>query len=248
MLRVVDLIVIGIAAVLTSILSAVAGLGGGIILLAVIAQFFSPVVAIPIQGGVQFFSNGSRAALLRTDISWSAVWRAAVLLLPASLLGVVVASSMPEDLTRVVLGCFILTTVWRPGLLKWRGATAMTEQALYGVGAVSGFLNTTVGASGPFTSPFFKAVTTSHKAFVATAAASQVLAHTAKIISFTAIDDFSLGDHLGVILVGAIGVIAGSWIGTRLLGRIGELSLDRVFKTVLSLLALRLLLRGLGVL
>ncbi len=243
-----ELVIIAIAAVLTAILSAIAGLGGGMILLGVIAQFFPPVVAIPIQGGIQFFSNGSRAALLWNEISWSAVARGAALLLPASILGVFVASSMPENATRIVLGCFILITVWRPSLLKWRGANAMTEQALYPVGAVSGFLNTTVGASGPLTSPFFKAVTASHRAFVATAAASQVLAHTAKIVSFSAIGEFSLGDHLDVILVGAVGVTVGSWIGTRLLGRIPEVSLDAVFKTVLTLLAVRLVLRGVGVL
>ncbi len=242
-----ELVVIGIAAVLTAVLSAVAGLGGGIILLAVIAQFFPPVVAIPIQGGIQFFSNSSRAVLLRQQIAWSVVWRTALLMLPASFLGVAVATSIPENATRVVLGCFILVLVWRPSLLKWRGSEQLTERALYLVGALSGFLNSTVGASGPFTSPFLKAVTVSHKAFVATAAASQVFAHVAKIISFSIVDEFSLVEHVDVIATGAGGVIVGSWVGTRLLGRIPELSLDRVFKTVLTLLALRLVLRGLGV-
>lgn len=243
-----ELVVIAVAAILTAVLSAVAGLGGGIILLAVIAQFFPPVVAIPIQGGIQFFSNSSRAILLRGQISWSVVWRTAVLMVPASFLGVFVAASMPEDATRVVLGCFILVIVWRPSLLRWRGDGVMTERALYPVGAMSGFLNSTVGASGPFTSPFLKAVTVSHKAFVATAAASQVFAHMAKILSFSTVDDFSLGDHIDVIAAGAGGVIVGSWIGTRLLGRIPELSLDRVFKAVLTALALRLVLRGVGLL
>lgn len=238
-----EVIVIGIAALATSILSAVAGLGGGIILLAITAQFFAPTVAIPIQGAIQFVSNGSRAVLIRRDISWSAVWWSSILIFPSSLLGVVVATSIPEAGTRLVLGIFILVVGWKPALLKWRGQTALPEQALIGVGAASGFLNSTVGASGPFTSPFFKAVTATHVAFVATAAASQVIAHTAKIVAFT-LGDFSLLDHLDVIAVGCVGVTIGSWIGTRLLGKIPEARLASVFKVVLTALAIRLIVQA----
>lgn len=239
-----ELVVIGVAALLTAILSAVAGLGGGVILLSVLAQFFAPVTAIPIQGGIQLFSNGSRAIIMRAGINWSAVWRSSLLLLPASFLGVLVATSIPEDTTRLILGLFILLITWRPSVLRWRGQNALPKNTLVGVGAVSGFLNTTVGASGPFTSPFFKAFTASHAAFVATAAAAQVIAHTSKLVAFS-FDDFAIGDHLDVIGVGAVGVIMGSFVGARLLGRIDEDKLALLFRTVLTLLAIRLIVRAL---
>ncbi len=239
-----ELVVVGIAALATSILSAVAGLGGGIILLAVIAQFFAPITAIPIHGAVQFVSNGSRAVLIRQVINWKAVGWSSVLLFPASMAGVIVATSIPENLTRLLIGLFVLVVTWRPSLLKWRSADRLPDRALIGVGAVSGFLNSTVGASGPVTSPFFKAVTASHVAFVATAAAAQVLAHTAKVAAFV-LDGFDIAEHWAVIGVGWVGVVAGSWIGTQLLGKVGETHLDRVFRTVLTLLAARLILQAL---
>lgn len=239
-----DVLVIGIAALATSVLSAIAGLGGGIILLAVIAQFFAPTVAIPIQGAVQFVSNGSRAVIVRHDIAWPAVGWSSLLILPASLVGVHVATSIPEDATRLVLATFVLVVAWRPSLVRWRGGRPLPDRAMIGVGAASGFLNSTVGASGPVTSPFFKAVTATHVAFVATAAASQVIAHTAKLISFS-VDGFSLRDHAVVIAVGAGGVVVGSWIGTRLLGRTSERHLDVVFRVVLTALAARLLIQSL---
>lgn len=231
---------IALAAFATSILSAMAGLGGGIVLLVAIAQFFAPTVAIPIHGGIQIVSNGSRAAILRRHIAWPAVGWSTLLLFPASLVGVAVATSVPEQVARLAIGVFVLAVAWRPQLLKWRGAERMPERTLIGVGAVSGFLNTTVGASGPVTSPFFKAVTVSHTAFVASAAAAQVFAHASKILAFT-LDDFAITDHLAVIGVGAIGVTAGSWVGTRLLGRTSERRLDLLFKVVLSALAVRLI-------
>lgn len=242
-----ELLVIGAAAVATSILSAMAGLGGGIILLVVIAQFFVPALAIPIHGGIQLVSNGSRAAILRRDIAWRSVGLSALLLLPASMVGVLLATSVPAAATRFAIGAFVLVVAWRPGLLKRKNADGLSDRALIGVGALSGFLNTTVGASGPVTSPFFKAVTATHTAFVATAAAAQVLAHSSKIIAFT-LDDFAIGEHVVVIAVGAIGVTVGSWIGTRLLGRVGEDRLDLLFKVVLTALAVRLIGQSLALL
>ncbi len=230
---------IGLAAVATSILSAMAGLGGGIILLVVIAQFFVPTVAIPIHGGIQLVSNGSRAALLRKHIAWRSVGLSALLLFPASVVGVLLAASVPASATRLAIGLFVLVVAWRPSLLKRKKTDGLSDRALIGVGAVSGFLNTTVGASGPVTSPFFKAVTAGHTAFVATAGAAQVLAHSSKIIAFT-LDDFSIADHISVVAVGAVGVSIGSWLGTRLLGRVSEQHLDLLFKVVLTALAVRL--------
>lgn len=243
-MQLVVLFFVGFAAFLTSILSALAGLGGGIILLAVIAQFFAPLVAIPIHGGIQLVSNGSRAVLLRRDVAWLPVAQASVLLFPASLLGVAVATAVPETATRLVLSSFILVLVWRPSLVRWTPEAGLSGRGLVGVGAVSGLLNTTVGASGPFTSPFFKAVTASHRAFVATAATSQVFAHGSKLAAF-GLDGFAFGEHLDVMAAGAVGVTLGSIAGTRLLGRVDEARLAQLFRTVLTVLALRIFVSAL---
>jgi uncharacterized membrane protein YfcA len=238
-----EIVVVGFAAFLTSILSAVAGLGGGVILLLVIAQFVAPTTAIPIQGAIQLVSNSSRAAMLRQTISWPAVMWASVLILPASFLGVAVATALPEDVTRLILAGFVLVLAWRPSLLRLSPPGSRTADemrpVLLGVGAASGFLNATVGASGPVTSPFFRAATISHKAFVATAATTQVLAHISKLVAFSA-DGWSITDHSQMIAVGIVGVVFGSWVGTRLLDRIPATRLDLVFKVVLTALALRI--------
>jgi uncharacterized membrane protein YfcA len=233
-------VVVGISALLTSILSAVAGLGGGIILLAVIAQFVAPTVAIPIQGAIQLASNSSRAWFLRENVAWSPVGWSTILLLPASLLGVRLATSLPDDVIRALLALFVLILAWRPALLKWRGGQELPAPALVAVGGASGLLNTTVGASGPVTSPFFRAATATHTAFVATAAVAQVFAHVAKLTAFGT-QGWNPLDHLGVIAVGIAGVVIGSRIGTRLVGRLSEHHLEWIFRSTLTVLAGRLL-------
>lgn len=238
-----ELWVIVAAAVATSILSAIAGLGGGVILLAVIAQFFPTATAIPVHGGIQLVANASRASSLRRDVAWSAAGVAALPLLPASLLGAAVATAVPEDATRLVLGVFLVILVWRPNWLRFEPSAGLSNRGLVGVGAVSGFLNSTVGASGPFTSPFFRAVTSTHVAFVATAAASQVAAHASKLVAY-GLNGFAPRDHLSVMVGGAIGAIVGTTIGTRLLGKADDVLLGRVFRTVLTVLALRLVVQA----
>ena len=52
----------------SSLFTACAGLGGGILLLAMMLQFFPPSVVIPLHGITQFFSNASRALILRSFI------------------------------------------------------------------------------------------------------------------------------------------------------------------------------------
>lgn len=162
------------------------------------------------------------------------------MLLPASFLGVAVATSLPEDVMRIVLAVFLLVVAWRPSLLRIKGGAGSGTPGLLALGAASGFLNTTVGASGPFTSPFFKAVTASHVAFVATAACTQVAAHLSKLVAF-GLEGFNLLDHFTIVAVGSAGVVVGSWLGTKLLGRVPETNLDHFFRFVLSALALRMI-------
>ncbi len=144
-------VVVGVVSVLTSILSAIAGLGGGMILLLTIAQFVAPATAIPIQGAIQLASNSSRAWFLRHDVDWATVGWSSILLLPASFAGVAVATSLPDDVVGALLAVFVLVLAWRPGLLRWHGGDSLPRPALVGVGGLSGFVNTTVGASGPIT-------------------------------------------------------------------------------------------------
>ena len=234
-----ELIVVGITAFLTAIISALAGLGGGIILLAVIAQFHAPTVAIPIHGWTQLVSNGYRSFLLRSDINWGAVAHGSILIVPAALAGVAVASSLPDDAIRLAMAGFILVATWRPSLMGWE-RPGRTNRSLVPIGAVSGFLSATVGASGPVVSPFYRSVTVSHQAFVATAGTTQILSHLAKVVGF-GLGGFEFREHVDFIAVAVVGVLIGTWVGTRLLHRANEQMLAVLFRVTLTVLAVRLI-------
>ena len=97
-LEVLELAGFAVVAVVTSAITAVSGLGGGIILLAVMLLVLDPLVAIPLHAAIQLASNSTRTLRLRDEVEWPYAIRFAVPLLPAAILGLVLASGIPADL------------------------------------------------------------------------------------------------------------------------------------------------------
>ena len=54
----------------TSFISGIFGMAGGIILMAVLVALVSVAMAMIIHGGIQMFANGYRAFLLRVSTAW----------------------------------------------------------------------------------------------------------------------------------------------------------------------------------
>lgn len=237
-----ELIVVGVAAVATSALAAVAGAGGGLILLVVMLQFLDPDVAIPLHGVIQLVSNGSRALALRSDIESRLLRWYVVPLLPFAIVGFLIIDAVPLDATRAAVGGFALMATWWPAATRWlapKGDGDVRRFAL--VGAVAGVTNPTLGAPGPLLAPAFRAATSSHVGMVATFAASQVLNHSAKVIVFAAAG-LAWSDHYAVLLVAGTGVVLGTVIGARLMGRARPETLSWLFRLAVTAGAVRLLL------
>ena len=55
---------------ITSMITAMFSLGGGIAMLATLGLVFPPAVVIPVHGLVQLGSNGGRAIIQRAHIQW----------------------------------------------------------------------------------------------------------------------------------------------------------------------------------
>lgn len=236
----VELVVLGIAALVTAAMTAVAGAGGGMILLIVILQFVDPLVAIPAHGVIQLFSNGTRAVTLRHDVDRSLLVPFLLPLVPATAVGYLIADAIPRSGGRAIIGVFALLAVWWPAATAWLAPKPGRGSPFGIVGAISGLVNPTVGAAGPLLAPAFRSATSDHVGFVATFAVGQVLSHVAKIAAF-AIAGYAWADHLGMIVVGAVGVVVGTRVGARWLHRLDPVLLGRLFKVAVTAGAIRLL-------
>lgn len=229
------------AAVLTSALSAVVGMAGGITLLALMLLFLDPLVAIPVHGWIQLASNGARTAVQRRHVAGDIVARFALLLLPGAALGLAVARALPEEGLRLAIGLFVLGATWRP---RWLLLGAHPERLargprFVGLGAVAGVLNMTVGATGPLIAPFFLGLGLRRQALVGTKAACQAAGHLAKGLVF-GLGGFALAPWLPFLAVALAASVVGTWAGSRLLERVSERGFELLYKAVLTAIALRL--------
>ena len=70
-------------------------------------------------------------------------------------------------------------------------------------------------------------------------AAAQMGGHVAKIVVFGLVG-FAYASWLGLLSCLCLAVVGGTWIGTRILGRVNELWFVRIYRFVLTMVALRL--------
>ncbi|WP_262693393.1 sulfite exporter TauE/SafE family protein [Kordiimonas aquimaris] len=219
-----------------SFLSTAAGIGGGVTLLAVMAQVMPPLALIPCHGVVQAGSNMSRMALFFKHIDWKFM-RWFVL---GSLIGVAVASqlviALPVALLQIMLGIFILYSVWGPK----PGSVAVSSKGIVVGGALTTFGSMFVGATGPFVMAFVAPFKYDRLTKVGTFSSVMVTQHTLKIIMFSFLGfAFVAYVPLLALMVGA--GFLGTLVGKRVLMKQSEAHFSYILNIILTLLALRLL-------
>ena len=220
----------------TSALTALVGVGGGIFLISVMASFLPPAIVIPLHGVVQLGSNTGRAVLMRRDINR----RIAIYFAVGAVVGVAIAAKVFVTLStqtlQLLLGLFILFAIWTP---KFK-ASNIPLAGFPLVGAFATFCTMFVGATGPFIAAFLSPERLQRHGVVATAAACMCTQHGLKIIAFGFLG-FQFLPWLPVVAAMIASGFLGTLSGRHLLNRIPERVFVRVFRIVVSLLALRLL-------
>lgn len=207
------------AAFLLALLSAVAGFGGGVLMLPVFAALFGLRVAVPVLTLAQVASNGSRVWLNRDELRWAIVARFVAGAVPFAVLGSLLFARAPLGALQRVLGAFlILVVVWRRAGPRPRPPGPATFTA---VGAISGAGSALLGSVGPLTAPFFLAAGLARGAYIGTEAACALSMHVTKIAAYGASDLLSWRVlALGAALTPA--VVAGAWVGKRVTDRISD--------------------------
>lgn len=237
-----ELLLLWVVAFASAVLSAIVGMAGGITLLAAMLLFLPPLVAIPLHGVIQLASNGSRAWIQRSHVDRGILLRFGILLLPMGALGIGLAQELPEAVVRSAIGVFVLLATWAPGMLLLGALPERIDRGrrFLGLGAAAGFLNVTIGATGPLIAPFFLNLGLDRRALVGTNAGCQMLGHLAKILLFGLVG-FAYEEHLPLLVGAIVAVIAGTWLGSRILDRVSERFFTILYRGVLSLIAIRLI-------
>jgi len=233
-----DLLVLAPAAVAASALSGVLGMGGGVLLLAVMAALLDPVLVVPLHGVVQLASNFTRTIALLRDVSWWIVARYVPLMVLGAWLGLQLYRGAALPWFKPAVGAFLVSSLlwdrFKPKRLR------LPRWIFFPAGLGGGFLTMVVGAAGPYLAAFFLRDDLDRKEIVATKAAIQTFGHFLKIPAFLSIG-FAYREHVGLFVPLLACVVAGTFLGTRLLHRLSEDVFRPLFRGMLALLAARLL-------
>jgi len=220
------------AALVGSIVGGVAGFGGGLILLPVVAWVVGIRAAAPVLTVTMLFGNLSRIWWSRHEVDVRVVKRYLAGAVPATFMGVMLYAGTPSTWLGRIIGLFMIAAIpLRRAMLASRIEVRLRHFAV--LGGLTGALSALVVTTGPFITPFFLAYGLRRGAFVGTEAVCALGMHVSRSVAFARYallgwETVALGCLLGSTM------FAGAWIGRRLLDRIS----DRVFLILIEVLLL----------
>lgn len=231
-------VLIFVGVFVTSILSGVTGMAGGVVLLALLILTLPTSSAMIMHGIIQAMANGSRVWFIRDHMLWR--------LMPMYFSGVVLVGilfwatqiSWSAPVILIAIG-FI---AWLPVLLPERLGLDITRQPvalLCGITVTAAQL--LAGTSGPLLDLFFQKCKLSRFEIVATKAFTQAVGHVVKVAYFTWLT-LTRSDHLhdfvNIVFITALLAVSllGTKLGTLLLQRIDERSFRRMTTFIILIL------------
>lgn len=233
------IVLVAVLTLLTSTITAVFGLGGGIILIALMRELLPAPVVIPIHGIAQLASNSSRWIFAPRHVRWELVWPFAIGAAAGAAGGAFVVRSFDWDLFPIVLGALIIVAVW----VKRMPAPLSGRPAFVFYGAFQTFLSLFVGVVTPLNKAAMLRRDLTRDELVVTHGAHATLVHLGKIVVFGAVGLFSVEYALMGALTAAAAIL-GSLAGTWLRPLIPEERFRWILKALLTVLAVRLLVIG----
>ena len=245
-----DIIILIFAAFITSSISAVLGMGGGIILLGIMAIIIPEgYKVIALHGMVQLFSNSTRTYVFRQYIKKNLIKQ----FFSGALIGVIIsiiiiimlinyfnvgsANEIKVEVLKPFIGFFIVWYLFLKGPKKERRINSFIP-----VGLIAGLSSIFIGAVGPLIAPFFLRKDLNKEHVIANKAASQMITHFTKIPLFIYFFNMNYKSELNILLPLIIAVYLGTNFGKKILSFIPEKLFKKLFKITLFIIAIRLIL------
>lgn len=244
-----QLIILIFSALITSSISAVIGMGGGIILLGIMAIIIPEgYMVIALHGIIQLFSNTTRTYIFRKHIKKNIVNKflvgsflgaflsAIIIFFLIKFFGVSSASEIKVDFLKPIIGFFIIWYLFLKGPKKEK-----ENQSFIKVGGISGLASVFVGATGPLIAPFFLNSRLTKENIIVNKAACQMITHFTKIPLFIYFFNVNYIDEYSILIPLILSVYLGTNLGKKILSFIPERIFKILFKVCLTMIALRLI-------
>lgn len=228
------------------VLSSVAGLGGGLVLIALLSIALTPQEVVALTAPVLMLGNLDRTLIYRRKIDRSILPWFLLGALPAAAFGAALLPHLPTNGLRLgmatLLLSFVLYNVVPHGLPS---SFLVPDRAFVLVGIANGGLSSTIGGGGPVTAPFIHARGLLKGAFIGTESSCGLIVNLLKTAIFVA-SGLLLPQHFSLALASAITMAAGNRLGKVLLGRMSERFFEGLLFTLLAAIGARLAVQGLS--
>lgn len=230
-----------IASFFTSALTAGLGVGGGVLMLALLGLLLPVAALIPVHGTVQLGSNVGRAYALWRDARPARLIPFVIGGALGALLGGMLVVELPDTLLKVVLAVFIIAVTW----IKLPPLGTKSAAVLGIGGLVTTALTMFLGATGPLVIALFARVFDNRKTLLANTAIAMSTQHFLKIVVFGFLG-FAFASWVPLIVAMIATGYAGTVTGVKLLSRTPEEKFRFWFRIGLTVLALDMIRRALA--
>lgn len=204
-----------LASWLASTVAAIAGTGGGILLLPVLVSIFGIKEAVPIYTMIQIVGNLSRVWLNRSLIDYRVVLWFAAGALPFAVLGSWWFTKLPDSKLIRFLGLFLMISfVARRLYLSTR--PGFHPGWFTPIGGIFSVISATLGSAGPFLAPFYLSYGLTKGAFIGTEALGTALMHLVKLVAYQQLNAMNLNTWLIGLMLAPV-MISGSFLGKCIL-------------------------------
>jgi len=225
---------------LTSCLTAVIGLGGGVLLLMLMPGLVPTAAILPLHALTQLASNLSRAGFGWRSIDLRIIPAFTAGALVGSWLGAGIYQDLDVRLLPAFIGITILVFTWLPlPLVRGGGDIALGLVGFFQTG-----LGMLAGATGPLGAAVLMQRNTQRDWLVVNTAVYMTVNHGLRVMAYFAIG-FSYAPWWELLIAMVLAGICGSWLGTRLRGVVPQRDFHQWFRLLVSVLAVRMILLAL---
>lgn len=206
---------------------------------------FTTIAVLPISAAIPLQPIFSTASLIgRITFFWKHIeWRIVRMFIPGAFVGVYLGAktfvALPENILALLLGIILLALIWMPKLKK----PPNIKYPFVWVGIVHSYLGSVFGVGGVL-QPLVLRMDLVKVQVTGTLAVCMLALDVLKVTGYIAIG-FDYLQFIPHIIGATIAGFAGSWVGRRATDYVSETLFRRVFRALVTIVALRLIYRGL---
>lgn len=230
--------------VLAGAIAAVTGFGIGSLLTPVLALQVDTRLAVAAVSIPHLIGTSLRFALMHGGVDRRVLWSFGITSAAGGLAGALLNSAATSTRWLTILFGMLLLFAAVSEMTGLARRMRFRGWVTWVAGALSGMLGGLVGNQGGIRSAALIGFELPKELFVGTATAIALFVDGARVPIYLYAQHDELSTHLAWILLAIAGVVAGTIVGSRALGRIPEVWFRRVLALVLAVLGIAMLLRA----